>query len=292
MVRKLIQCLSFAGICLLSIVRLQAQDINSKSILWQYGGRHYSIRFSYSKAQYRYLQNKGKKWNLGVGWNYPRYVWESMEDTTVISVGNQLADLAMGVGLNHKEIPQFVASMVQSLTYIWDDKWTPPSKNTNGFQWIRYGLETLVDHGGDCEDTSILLASLLQNMGFRCIFFNPPGHLALGVFTTEDQPNTVLFSGERYYYLESNARYAIGTHPLRYNYQTWTPIAIDRKHFDTYVRNPPGKLLSYRELTLKEHFSECDCERIRELVIRTYQTENEIIQDTLVKSVSYPINIK
>jgi hypothetical protein len=42
-------------------------------------------------------------------------------------------------------------------------------------------VETLVEDGGDCEDTAILLGKLMHNTGLRCRARAPAAHMALGV---------------------------------------------------------------------------------------------------------------
>lgn len=44
-----------------------------------------------------------------------------------------------------------------------------------------FPVETLYLHRGDCEDTSVLLASILEAMGFATVLLDYPGHMAVGV---------------------------------------------------------------------------------------------------------------
>ena len=43
-------------------------------------------------------------------------------------------------------------------------------------------LETLYLHRGDCEDTAVLLCSILIAMGYDSVLLSEPGHLATGVY--------------------------------------------------------------------------------------------------------------
>ena len=53
----------------------------------------------------------------------------------------------------------FVLSFVQSLPYTLDDV-------TTGYdEFRRYAVETLIEGGGDCEDTTILVAAILRGLG-------------------------------------------------------------------------------------------------------------------------------
>jgi hypothetical protein len=59
---------------------------------------------------------------------------------------------------------------------------------TEGYdEYPRYPIETLVDKGGDCEDTAILAASIIRGMGYGVVLLvfpktaDSPGHCAVGV---------------------------------------------------------------------------------------------------------------
>ena len=47
--------------------------------------------------------------------------------------------------------------------------------------------ETLFLHRGDCEDTSVLLCSVLLAMGYRCALLDFPGHVAVGVYLGDSE---------------------------------------------------------------------------------------------------------
>ena len=90
----------------------------------------------------------------------------------------------------------FVLSFVQSLPYTHDDV-------TTGYnEFRRYAVETLIEGGGDCEDTTILVAAILRGLGEKTALIFLPGHIALGVsgnFTGA----SVTHNGTTYYYCET-----------------------------------------------------------------------------------------
>ncbi|MCL0071918.1 hypothetical protein M1N51_01730, partial [Peptococcaceae bacterium] len=73
------------------------------------------------------------------------------------------------------------------------------------YEYPRYPLETLVDQKGDCEDTSILLASILDAMGFdvALVYVAPPAHMVVGVTGENLSGFYYEYSGRKYYYLET-----------------------------------------------------------------------------------------
>ena len=89
----------------------------------------------------------------------------------------------------------FVLSFVHTLPYTKDI--------TTGYdEYYKYATETLVESGGDCEDTSILFASILRGLDFEVALISLPRHLAVGVkgnFRGVSFP----YKGNRYYYCET-----------------------------------------------------------------------------------------
>jgi hypothetical protein len=85
---------------------------------------------------------------------------------------------------------------VQSLPYTSDDV-------TTGFdEYPRFPLETLVDDGGDCEDSAILTAALIDALNYPVVLLGLPGHMAVGIAI----PTTGIYyelDGEEYFYLET-----------------------------------------------------------------------------------------
>jgi len=101
---------------------------------------------------------------------------------------------------------EFATTFVQSLPYTVDSATSPFD------EYPRYPVETLVDNGGDCEDTSILLASILNSMGYGVILIEFPNHCAIGVKGSDNMHGTYWeYEGEKYFYIETtNSGWAIG----------------------------------------------------------------------------------
>lgn len=115
--------------------------------------------------------------------------------------------IALEDNLTEEEKINLVITFVQSLLYTVD------SVTTSFDEYPRYPLETLIDNGGDCEDTSILTASLLKSMNYDIILIAPPGHMALGV-NIDACGSSWRYEGERYYYLETTGEgWEIGEYP-------------------------------------------------------------------------------
>lgn len=91
---------------------------------------------------------------------------------------------------------QSVAGFVQYLPYVTDIEGT-------GFdEYPKYPVETLYDRGGDCEDSSILLASIYEELGYDCVLLEFESHMAVGV---KCNASGVYYEedGVRYYFVET-----------------------------------------------------------------------------------------
>jgi len=116
-------------------------------------------------------------------------------------------------GFSELEKVEFITTFVQSLPYTSDSVTTPYD------EYPRYPVETLVDNGGDCEDTSILLASLINTMGYGVILIMYPGsHCAVGVKGGEGIHGTYFrYKEGKYFYVETtNTGWGIGAIPKEY----------------------------------------------------------------------------
>ena len=151
--------------------------------------------------------------------NYSVYVTHPLADLYIKQITDKILGAAKQEGYSDFETISFAASFVQSLTY------TSDSVSTGFDEYPRYPIETLVDNGGDCEDTAILAASLVRSLGFGTVLIVFPGvHCAVGVKGTEDIPGTYWeYKGDRYYYLETtNTGWTIGEIPDKFKNATAT----------------------------------------------------------------------
>lgn len=66
--------------------------------------------------------------------------------------------------------------------------------NSQVIDTVHFPRATLVNRGGDCSDTTALLASLLESVGIRTAILTTPGHIFLAFDTGEPGENVALFS--------------------------------------------------------------------------------------------------
>ena len=92
----------------------------------------------------------------------------------------------------------FVLGFVHALPY------TPDDVTTGYDEYYKYAIETLVEGGGDCEDTSVLFASLLSGLNFKVALIWLPGHIAVGV-KGNFRGTFFTYENNKYYYCETTA---------------------------------------------------------------------------------------
>ena len=116
-----------------------------------------------------------------------------------------------------------VVAFVQSFAYVSD------SKSKGQLEYVRYPVETLIDGMGDCEDTSILMAAILREMGYGVVLLSMPNHLALGVKGDHTLNGSYfVYGNERYYYLETTDKgWALGEIPKQYARSDVRVIPLD-----------------------------------------------------------------
>ncbi|MDD5142385.1 transglutaminase-like domain-containing protein [Methanoregula sp.] len=101
----------------------------------------------------------------------------------------------------------FIQSLPYSKDYI----------STGYDEYPRYPIETLVDGTGDCEDTAILTAALLKEMGYDVVLVSPPRHMAVGITCDGCKGSPFVYNHKNYYYLETTGNnWKVGQIPEKY----------------------------------------------------------------------------
>ncbi len=154
---------------------------------WIWNGKRYTIRVRIPLNLYDFYRVKPRmsivaEYNKTVGAKRVSdfmITWYLMartphQELVIKNIVDQLNSIAKNEGLTSYEKAWLTACFVQSLTYQKD-------LGSLGGEYPKYVVETLWDGGGDCEDTSILLISLLREMGYDTTFLLMPGHAAVAV---------------------------------------------------------------------------------------------------------------
>jgi hypothetical protein len=133
---------------------------------------------------------------------YSDYV--QVAENNLYKLADALKDMAEENNYNTVQTMNFILSFVQCLEYTSDEV-------TTGFnEYPRFAVESLVESGGDCEDTSILFAGFMKNLGIDTILLFLPGdspnHAAVGISIEEPLYGTYFaHNGKKYFYCETTA---------------------------------------------------------------------------------------
>jgi hypothetical protein len=147
--------------------------------------------------------------------NYSVYVTNPFDDDIINFLAESIQEKAVEEGYSDYDTVSFAVSFVQSLEYTSDEV-------TKGFdEYPRFPIETIVDKGGDCEDTAILSAAIIDALGYGVVLMhfdnvdNVSGHMAIGVAGGKGVYGSYwLFRERKYYYVETTGEnWGIGQIP-------------------------------------------------------------------------------
>ena len=169
--------------------------IITHSCAWLFDGVKWEWELGITESLHNYF--KGLK--RPSSHDYSVYVTNTADDAFLDSLVSELNKAARQNGYDALETVQFIAAFVQGLPYTSDIE-------TTGYKdYPRYPVETLADFGGDCEDTAILLAALLDRMGQDVVLVAYPDHYGVGILGDQDTYGIYWeHDGGEYFYLETS----------------------------------------------------------------------------------------
>ena len=168
-------------------------EIIEKEYTWFYKDNQWTISLAIPESIYDFYKTSERP----PGEDYSPYVTHPYDDNYIKSIVEKINVISIQSSLTELEKVNLVICFVQSLPYTYDDVSTPFD------DYPRYPLETLVDGGGDCEDTSILTAAILREMEYNVVLLLYPSHMACAVNIESVFGSYYLIDEEKYYYLET-----------------------------------------------------------------------------------------
>lgn len=196
-------------------------DYFTRDYAWTYKDTAWKAHLAIPKAYYEFYKNRPHD-RLD---NYAQYALSDYDRGYLKCLIDDFREAGEGNNYTETDDVLNVLAFVQSLPYT-------PDKLTTGYdEYPRYPIETLVDGGGDCEDTAILAAALLNEMGYGSVLIRVQGHMALGVKCTDDYPGAYYeYEGGRYYYLDTTGKgLSIGQMPEEYVHSSVTILPMARQ---------------------------------------------------------------
>jgi len=239
-----------------SIIRQipESDEVITRRYTWSFSGKKWEAELLMPEALYNYYRDLPRPRTD----NYSIYITHPLDDHYIKSLTDEIEQIAQRERFSSLNKVEFVIAFVQHLPYTVDSVTTPYD------EYPRYPIETLVDNGGDCEDTSILLASLLDSTGYEVtlvIFPETPdtlGHVGIGILATDDMKGAYFeVEGKRYFYIETtDTRWGIGEIPDEYRgvtarIYTMEPIPVLTHYWEASVKKRliDSQIIEY-EITL------------------------------------------
>ena len=203
----------------------QTNGYYNKSFAWDYEGRHWTWNLSipvdlYNAYKSVPISTRTRDGPAGYGF------CTTTKDAYLQTLAKELNDTATRLEYDSYNQVSFVLAFVQSLPY------TSDSVTTGRDEYPRFPIETLVDDGGDCEDTSILFATLTLILGYDTLYINPPNHYAVGILGNDLRGTSWTYpegSNKTYYYCETTGdNFKIGQLPDAFQGQSAYIYTIDK----------------------------------------------------------------
>jgi len=174
---------------------------------WRYESSTWKLSLSIPESLYEYYKTLDRSFDE----DFSVYVTHPYDDEYIDMIIEKFNSIAINKELTEVEKVNLVIAFVQSLPYTSDEVTTPFD------EYPRYPLETLVDGGGDCEDTAILTAALLDAMNYDTVLLGLPGHMAVGVHIENGYGSYYSYNDREYFYLETTSEgWQIGELPDEY----------------------------------------------------------------------------
>ncbi|MEL4304502.1 hypothetical protein [Methanococcoides sp. LMO-2] len=181
-------------------------DSITRTYEWEYDNTDFWLQAEYDKESYELYSERSRSRD------YDQFANDPYDDVVISQITTQLEALAAEGDYGEDEIPYIATAFVQSLPYISD------SASAGYDEYPRFPFETLYHGGGDCEDSSILLTSLLHEMGYGVALILLPDHMAVGVQGDDSLSGSYYeYNGVKYFYLETtNSGWDVGVIPNEY----------------------------------------------------------------------------
>jgi hypothetical protein len=150
------------------------------------------------------------------------------KEKVIIDFANELKSLADSKRFNKVSTTNFILRFVQvNVDYSLDNE------SQGCVEYWKFPVETLVDKTGDCEDSAILFASIMDALGYDVVLLfykleeKNSGHLATGIYLDGEHGEYVEDDGNKYYYCETTtSQFNIGQLPPEIKGQPKTIIHV------------------------------------------------------------------
>jgi hypothetical protein len=201
---------------------VNATPVVERTFTWYTNGHKSTITLDIPRDLYNYYKNQPHPRNVSSD-TVSAYTINEMDRQYLHTLVNRLKDASEFKSYRARNDYRNVVAFVQCIVYETDiDPVTKPSRD-----YWKYPIETLADGNGDCEDTAILTAALLKEMGHDVAIVLLPDHAAVAIACTNCNGYYYPLNDKRYYYLETTgAGFSPGTMDVKYHSSKATLIPL------------------------------------------------------------------
>ena len=223
---------------------IDSTSVFKRPYAWRYGGNEYSFELEFSYGDYCRYHTKALSGAYRTSWGE---IWNrSSADTSLFVKNNETLDqvnkelknlylekFGSTASLKSMEYANFIMAFVQICWYYeYDEKqYTGGSSG----EYFSYPMESVYSGCGDCDDTTVLTASLFKGAGYKAGTYGLPGHAMAAVHI--DDYTKPSYDSDRYVYMA----YYIGDPDMLYygcetTYETFLSVGLTFKSalYDDY----------------------------------------------------------
>jgi hypothetical protein len=169
--------------------------LSNKQYSWEYDGDSYSLELNVTAKDYYSYRNNGADRSPQFESQMVSFV--TSKEPVVIDLAQKLKAIADSKGFDQGQTENLALSFCQGILYSYDNT------SEGSDEYWRYSVETLYDETGDCEDKSILFASVTEAMGLDSVLLLLPGHMAAGIALPGSDGTYLESGGVDYFYCET-----------------------------------------------------------------------------------------
>jgi len=224
----LITFFCFFAIALSAATQTTLPDTLIRTVRWRYDGYTFTTNLKLSSSDYKYYHGLSKLEP------YSTYATDNTSHEYLVSLAAQLDVDAQKLGYSNSSLVEYLVAFVQQAIPYKKDPYN------NGHDYPKYPIETIIEKGGDCEDKSALLASLLNTFGFDAVMVGLPKHMAVALWS-DRKGAYYLHDGKHYSFIETTSIWKIGSIPSNFKKTKASIIEVPKPK--KYVRDEDVALM-------------------------------------------------
>lgn len=163
-------------------------EIYKITVHWKHNNQPFTTQFGIAEDKYWYYKDQKRTTSADSKFATPH-------DPVIQTIAKDITDASVSSGDSCKLC--LAIDFVESMTYQYDIDY-----NSNP-EYPKYAIETIVDERGDCEDTSFLMASILEALDVDTVLLLYTDHMAVGFAADTCPGDGYTYKGRTYCFLET-----------------------------------------------------------------------------------------